>query len=222
MELTYLTAADVVEATADETAPRSPSASGYGDKVPTAYRVRLTDRRWRRVYAVTQGNGASLYVFRNGGHRFYLSTLVESALEDVRDDGATWADALANVVAAEGNAGLGDDRETVRAYGRVLALHGFEVAYHAYGRFGFLTYRDPETGYQGSFERSEFEGWDHHMPLVRSRKYGSSMWFLADDASRWTVEAARLTARETNTNRLVGTQRNAGDRERELRGGERL
>lgn len=215
MTLTYLTADSIVSARTDA----APAHHGSDRKVPTAYRLTLTDGRERRVYAALLGNSASLYVVR-GGQNHYLSTVVESALEGVRD-GATWPDALAAIVALLGNAGLADV-ELVKAYGRTLALHGFEVTFHTSGRIGFLTYRDPETGYRGTFERSEFEGWDHHMPLVPTVTYGSSMWHLADDAPRWTVDAARLTARELNWNPIVGSQFNAGDAYRPLSGGESL
>lgn len=206
-----LHAYDVTDARIDAPATHGAPA----DKTPTRYRVRLTDGRERRVYASVLGNGASLYVFRDGGKRHYLSTITSSALEAFRD-GAPWSDALASVVASIGNAGLVDD-ELLRAYGRALVLAGFEVRYHDYGS-GYLTYRDPATGFRGIFQSSEFEGWDHHMPIVPSRQNGSSMWHLDDDAPRWTVDAARATARESNRNPLVGSQRNAGDRYRETSG----
>jgi hypothetical protein len=104
-----------------------------------------------------------------------------------------------------------DEREALENYARELVAAGFKVWHNAStGRSpGYLTYEDPETGYRGLFQRSEFEGWQHHMPIIPSRENGSSM-HLDTETDPWTVEAARETARETNRNAVVGTQRNAG------------
>ena len=42
------------------------TASGYGGKIPTRYRLALADGRTRRVYAMAYGNGASAYVIIGG------------------------------------------------------------------------------------------------------------------------------------------------------------
>ena len=42
------------------------TASGYGSKIPTRYRLALADGRTRRVYAMAYGNGASVYVIIGG------------------------------------------------------------------------------------------------------------------------------------------------------------
>jgi hypothetical protein len=65
---------DVRDAITTDTPRYGRTVSGYGGKVPTAYKVRLTDDPtngpWRRVYAMVYGNSGSLYVTRHGGTIF--------------------------------------------------------------------------------------------------------------------------------------------------------
>lgn len=97
------------------------------------------------------------------------------------------------------------------SYGNELVEAGFEVWLHKFGE-GYLTYRDPATGNQGSLQYSFMEGWQHLMPIVPSREYGSSM-YIENPSDPFTVEAARECARATNHNRAVGrTLANAKDR----------
>lgn len=49
-------------------APRNPYATGYGKAVPTSYRVRTVDGRWRRVYCAIYSNVGTCYV-RHGKAR---------------------------------------------------------------------------------------------------------------------------------------------------------
>lgn len=95
-------------------------------------------------------------------------------------------------------------------YAKTLVAAGFKVWLTPtnYRDGGFLTYQDPENGCWGTFQESEFEGWDHHMPIKPSRENGSSMWHLPEDEDRWTVDAAKQCAQPTNYNSLVGTQSN--------------
>ena len=45
-------------------APRSGrTVTGYGRNIPTDYKVRTIDQKWRRVYAVCCSNVATLYVW---------------------------------------------------------------------------------------------------------------------------------------------------------------
>jgi hypothetical protein len=68
--------------------PRTPAygqtATGYGSKLPTRYRVRLASddptARLRRVYAMCYGNAASLYVLVKGEPVFIHDTDLGSAL----------------------------------------------------------------------------------------------------------------------------------------------
>ena len=46
----------------DNVAPRNYIRTGYGKKMPTAYRVRTIDQRWRRVYVACYSNGGTTYV----------------------------------------------------------------------------------------------------------------------------------------------------------------
>jgi len=43
-------------------APRNPSRTGYGAKIPTSYMVRTIDQKWRRVYCAIYSNSGTLYV----------------------------------------------------------------------------------------------------------------------------------------------------------------
>lgn len=43
------------------------SASGYGDKIPTRHMIEY-DGRWRRVYAMAYGNGATVYIVVKGAN----------------------------------------------------------------------------------------------------------------------------------------------------------
>ena len=47
----------------DGDTPRNRSVSGYGNRIPTQYRVRTIDNRWRRVYAICYSNVSTLYVW---------------------------------------------------------------------------------------------------------------------------------------------------------------
>ena len=93
--LPYLEISDVVSAAVDARAPRSgQTASGYGPKVPTRYRLTLTDGRTRRVYSAQYGNSGSAYVMR-AGESIYLGSSAEAALEALANDGASdWPEAL--------------------------------------------------------------------------------------------------------------------------------
>lgn len=54
----------------DPTAPRyGHSASGYGGKIPTQYRVKYLGRV-RRVYAMCYSNAGSTYIIVNGETQF--------------------------------------------------------------------------------------------------------------------------------------------------------
>ena len=66
--------------------PRCNSATGYGPKLPTAYRVRYAGR-WRRVYAICYGNASSVYINVRGAREF-LDIATEYALSDGLSDSA--------------------------------------------------------------------------------------------------------------------------------------
>lgn len=65
----YTDPARVVEIRADRVA-RPGTASGYGRKLPTRYRIRYVGEdgrpRWHRVYAMCYGNAASAYILARG------------------------------------------------------------------------------------------------------------------------------------------------------------
>lgn len=77
----YTDPAKVISMVRDLNPPRNPRADGYGNKIPTHYRIMLEDNRWRRVYAICYGNSASFYV-NSRGHRLFLDIDTEYALGD--------------------------------------------------------------------------------------------------------------------------------------------
>jgi len=50
----------------DREAPPNPYVTGYGKKIPTRYRVRTIDSRWRRVYVMCYSNVGTAYVLHDG------------------------------------------------------------------------------------------------------------------------------------------------------------
>lgn len=58
------------------------TVSGYGGKIPTRYMVKYCNR-WKRVYAMSYGNSASLYIITSGQDVF-LDGTTESKLEELR------------------------------------------------------------------------------------------------------------------------------------------
>lgn len=78
----YLDARLVHGVAVDAVAPRNPYASGYGSKIPTAYRLQVRNGT-RRVYAMCYGNASSLYVIVEGKDQFLgpdVEALLVSAL----------------------------------------------------------------------------------------------------------------------------------------------
>lgn len=67
--ITYTDPANVINVARDEKPPRARTATGYGGKIPTPYRIRYaTGRgvRWLRVYAAVWGNAGSVYILTRG------------------------------------------------------------------------------------------------------------------------------------------------------------
>ena len=85
MPETTLTRGEIAMARADAHTPPNPYATGYGAKIPTRYWVRLTTdpkgAGFRRVYCMSYGNAASLYVIALGGEVFLSETDLAVALE---------------------------------------------------------------------------------------------------------------------------------------------
>lgn len=55
------------------------TVTGYGGKLPTRYMVKYAGR-WRRVYAMSYGNSASIYIVVKG-EDYFLDTDTEYRLE---------------------------------------------------------------------------------------------------------------------------------------------
>jgi hypothetical protein len=82
----YTNCALLHEAAVDRETPYHRNVSGYGDKIPTRYKVKYgeTPRQlasWRRVYAVCWGNASSVYI-EMYGERLYLDSGIEYFLTD--------------------------------------------------------------------------------------------------------------------------------------------
>jgi len=105
-----------------------------------------------------------------------------------------------------------ENTERLEEYGQRLVEASFRVwvtATHSRSG-GFLTYE--RGGFWGHLQESTYEGWQHDMPLVPSREFGSAMFIGVPVEDVWSVEAAEQAAQATNHNDIVGTQRNAGDK----------
>ena len=78
----YLAHARITGIAVDGAAPRTGhTASGYGSRIATRYRVAIDNSRTYRVYAMAYGNGESLYVTSKGTDLF-LGTVSEALIED--------------------------------------------------------------------------------------------------------------------------------------------
>jgi hypothetical protein len=67
----------VLELFKDSHAPRyGMTVTGYGAKVPLAFRIRFSDNRIRRVYVMVYGNSGSAYVIVNG-----ITVFIDSDIE---------------------------------------------------------------------------------------------------------------------------------------------
>jgi hypothetical protein len=62
----YVAEGFIVKWIEDKQAPLNRSETGYGPKIPSRYRVKCSDNRTRRIYAVCYSNAASHYVIVNG------------------------------------------------------------------------------------------------------------------------------------------------------------
>jgi len=61
----YLAESDILDAMRGDPPPYY-SATGYGRKIPTQWRVQLTDKVWRRVYVCCYSNSGTAYVLQAG------------------------------------------------------------------------------------------------------------------------------------------------------------
>ena len=64
--INYVEASFLVEWISEETSPFVRSATGYGNKLPTRHKVKCSDNRTRRMYAICHSNSASYYIIVGG------------------------------------------------------------------------------------------------------------------------------------------------------------
>jgi hypothetical protein len=62
-QVNYLAESDILDAQRGDPPPYY-SATGYGRKIPTQWRVQLTDKIWRRVYVCQYSNAGTAYVLK--------------------------------------------------------------------------------------------------------------------------------------------------------------
>lgn len=73
-----------LEVIVDDSAPRSgQTVTGYGGRIPTRYRLKGTDNRIRRVYAMCYGNSATFFIRANGKDSV-LSVEAEHMIEQAK------------------------------------------------------------------------------------------------------------------------------------------
>lgn len=101
-----------------------------------------------------------------------------------------------------------ENTDRLEEYGRRLVAAGFRVWLMPTGSGGYLTYE--RGGFWGHLQQSYFGAFEHYMPLVPSREFGSSMFIGQPVADVWSVEAAQQAASATNHNNVVGRRPNAG------------
>ncbi|WPH57854.1 hypothetical protein [Mycobacterium phage WXIN] len=116
--------------------------------------------------------------------------------------------------------------EGLKSYAHLLESKGFAIYEPkgiGYTSGSYFTYSRLVDGQEcfGTVQAEHFGGYTHTMPIKPSRENGSSMWVAKlpgqDDNSNdgsyevLTVEAAEMVARPTNSNPLVGTQKNYKD-----------
>lgn len=82
----YLEEKDIIDRKQTK-APYNRSVSGYGNKLPTSWMLRLAipdamkpgqgfTRRWHRVYVICYSNAGSAYVLVRGKRKFLSDTLL--------------------------------------------------------------------------------------------------------------------------------------------------
>ncbi len=81
--VTYTDPEKVTDTRADHEAPRNPSRTGYGGKIPTAYWLRY-ENKWRRVYVMNYGNAGTAYILVKG-EQLCLDVDTEWRIKDYQD-----------------------------------------------------------------------------------------------------------------------------------------
>lgn len=80
-DIDYLNESQVADVRRGE-APRHYSASGYGNKIPTQWEIKIGSR-WHRVYVIQWSNAGSAYVIV-GGKRLFLGSFDPAYYEEKR------------------------------------------------------------------------------------------------------------------------------------------
>lgn len=81
MTVSYLTPAQIIAAKRTIIPPFH-SASGYGRKIPTSFKIQLLDKIWRRVYVCQVSNAGTAYVLCKGQWRV-INGEAENAIESL-------------------------------------------------------------------------------------------------------------------------------------------
>ena len=70
MAIVYLDPANVIDKRQTAVTPPNRSVTGYGNKIPTSWQIKLKDKRWRRVYVICWSNSGSAYIKTKNGNEF--------------------------------------------------------------------------------------------------------------------------------------------------------
>lgn len=133
------------------TAPRNPSTSGYGPKIPTRYMLKLKGR-WHRVYMMQYSNSGSSYV-NLAGHDMLLTSDAEHALQAHRN-----ADADGRGTPTVISALSMGDRFRFHHDGVACTLTELSEG----GRYGWHDYQGDHHSWAGSYSDTGVIAW----PLV--------------------------------------------------------
>lgn len=69
MDINYLTEDEITEVVRTNDNFRQKSATGYGKKIPTQYKIRLTNGKTYRMYCMIYSSVGSCYIVQNGALR---------------------------------------------------------------------------------------------------------------------------------------------------------
>ena len=80
----YLDHEMIIDATKTD-APFSRSATGYGNRIPTDWKIKLDNNRWYRVYAICYSNSASVYIRPKYAGRIFLDVHCHERIDAIMD-----------------------------------------------------------------------------------------------------------------------------------------
>lgn len=135
-------------------APRSPSVTGYGSKIPTRYMLKL-DGRWHRVYVMQYGNSGTPYVIHRG-RTSILESNTEHRISDHREGvGASTPQAAINTLCM-------GDRFRFHHDGVVSRLTGLTEG----GKYSWHDYQGDHYLWAGTYAGTGEHAWPYVYPTT--------------------------------------------------------